>query len=68
MATKLIRKERIRGSTNELKTFYKLLMKNITHCVGNNHEAKNVLYGEVPKQSKGHTNAFLGSYRFCSPS
>lgn len=67
MATKLIRKERIRGGTNELEIFYKLLVKSITHCVGNNHEEMIVLNAKVPKQSKGHTNALLGNYRFCSP-
>lgn len=68
MGTRLLRKERGRGSTNELKTFYKLQMENIMHCLGNNYEEMNgltLLY--VLKHTEGHLNIFLGDNRFCSP-
>lgn len=37
-------KERGRGNTNELKSFYKLQMENIVHCAGNNYEEMNGLH------------------------
>lgn len=43
MGTQLIKKERVKESTNELKTTYKLQMENIMHCVGNNYNKMNGL-------------------------
>lgn len=68
MGTQLIRndRERGRGSTNELRSFYELQMESIVHCVGNNWRRWMGLLFSVFWGTQ-RTFKFLGKERFCSP-